>query len=54
MLMSDDVYKSLEQATGTQQANVDIATMISHQLRCQNTMKGGLLTGYRFVCEFAI
>ena len=38
--MSDDVYKSLEQATGITNANYQIAYMISQQLLCKNKMEG--------------
>ncbi|CAK8678257.1 TGF-beta-activated kinase 1 and MAP3K7-binding protein 1-like [Clavelina lepadiformis] len=40
VLMSDDVYKSLEQATGTTNANGDIASMVSHELLCRNRIEG--------------
>lgn len=38
--MSDDVYKSLEQATGTKTANQDIAAMVSQELQYRNHMTG--------------
>ncbi|XP_078490000.1 TGF-beta-activated kinase 1 and MAP3K7-binding protein 1-like [Ciona intestinalis] len=40
VLMSDDVYKSLEQSTGHENANIDIANMVSHEMLCRNTMQG--------------
>lgn len=40
ILMSDGLYKSLEDATGTQQANVDIASMVAKEFREQSTLNG--------------
>lgn len=40
ILMSDGVYKCLEEATGTTTANSDIVTMVATELQCQSTLNG--------------
>jgi len=40
LLMSNGLYKSLEEATGTEQVNRDIAQMVVEQFRVQSTLTG--------------
>lgn len=40
LLMSDGLYKSLEEATGTKQVNQDIVVMVIEQFACQTTLTG--------------
>ena len=40
ILMTDGLYKSLEDATGTEHANVDIASMVAKEFQEQSTLHG--------------
>ena len=40
ILMSDGIYKCLEEATGTNTANSDIIYLVATELLCQSTLNG--------------
>lgn len=40
VLMSDGVYKSIEEATVTENSNFDVIRLVTEELQCQNNLTG--------------